>query len=100
MLHPAYEKAAIPLDGCFFGHGGRLLAKEKSPDFRRDLPGFSTIIKRWFRSCDLHTHGLTNSFVCNFLSSSAGFNLCSCFFRLTLAFYFRFWLLWAIHSTA
>ena len=33
--------------------------------------------------------------VCNFLSSSAGFNLCSCFFRLTLAFYFRFWLLWA-----
>ena len=26
-------------------------------------------------------------FVCNFLSSSAGFNLCSCFFRLTLAFW-------------
>ena len=38
-------------------------------------------------------------FVCNFLSSSTGFNLCSCFFRLTLAFYFRFWLLWALHST-
>ena len=27
------------------------------------------------------------AFVCNFLSSSAGFNLCSCFFRLTLAFW-------------
>ena len=38
-------------------------------------------------------------FVCNFLSSSAGLNLCSCFLRLTLAFYFRFWLLWAFHST-
>ena len=29
-------------------------------------------------------------FICNFLSSSAGFNLCSCFFRLTLVFRFRF----------
>ena len=36
------------------------------------------------------THNLTNSFICNFLSSSAGFNLCSCFFRLTLVFRFRF----------
>ena len=41
---------------------------------------FSTIIKRWFQPFGLHTHCLTNSFVCNFLSSSAGFNLCSCFF--------------------
>ena len=38
-------------------------------------------------------------FVCNFLSSSARLNLCSCFLWLTLAFYFRFWLLWALHST-
>ena len=28
--------------------------------------------------------------ICNFLSSSAGFNLCSCFFRLTFDFRFRF----------
>ena len=40
----------------------------------------STIIKRWFQSFDFHTHCLTNRFVCNFLSSSAGFNLCSCVF--------------------
>ena len=39
-----------------------------------------TIIKRWFQPFGLHTHCLTNSFVCNFLSSSAGVNLCSCFF--------------------
>ena len=32
------------------------------------------------------THCSTNRFVCNFLSSSAGFNLCRCFIRLTLAF--------------
>ena len=41
---------------------------------------FPLFIKRWFRSFDLHTRSLTNRFVCNFLSSSAGFNLCSCFF--------------------
>ena len=41
---------------------------------------FSTFIKRWFQPFGLHTRSLTNSFVCNFLSSSAGFNLCSCFF--------------------
>ena len=29
---------------------------------------------------------LSISFVCNFFSSSVGFNLCSCFFRLTLVF--------------
>ena len=34
------------------------------------------------------THCSTNSFVCNFLSSSAGFNLCRCFFRFTLVFAF------------
>ena len=47
-------------------------------------------MKRWFRSCDLHTRSFTNRFVCNFLSSSAGFNLCSCFFpaRPCLAAYF------------
>ena len=47
-------------------------------------------MKRWFRSCDLHTRSLTNRFVCNFLSSSAGFNLCSCFFpaRPCLSAYF------------
>ncbi len=35
------------------------------------------------------THCLANSFVCNFLSSSAGFNLCRCFIRFTLVFCFR-----------
>ena len=40
----------------------------------------STIIKRWFQLFSLHPRSLTNRFVCNFLSSSAGFNLCSCFF--------------------
>ena len=47
-------------------------------------------MKRWFRSCDLHTRSFTNRFVCNFLSSSAGFNLCSCFFpaRPCLSAYF------------
>ena len=56
--------------------------KTKKPRlFSRDCFAFSPLfIKRWFRSCDLHTRSLTNRFVCNFLSSSAGFNLCSCFF--------------------
>ena len=36
------------------------------------------------------THCSTNRFVCNFLSSSAGFNLCRCFIRFTLVFCFRF----------
>ena len=54
---------------------------KKAPIFRSRLLCFSPLfIKRWFRSCDLHTRSLTNRFVCNFLSSSAGFNLCSCFF--------------------
>ena len=43
-------------------------------------------MKRWFRSFDLHTRSFTNSFVCNFLSSSAGINLCRCFSRLALVF--------------
>ena len=47
---------------------------------------FSTIIKRWYQPFGIHTRSLTNSFVCNFLSSSAGFNLCSCFFWLALVF--------------
>ena len=51
---------------------------------------FSTIIKWWCQPFGLHSSSLTISFVCNFLSSSAGFNLCSCFFRLTLVFRFRF----------
>ena len=56
--------------------------------FSRDCSGICVplFIKRWFRSFDLHTHCLTNRFVCNFLSSSASFNLCSCFFWLALAF--------------
>ena len=44
--------------------------------------------------------GWANCFVCNFISSSVGFNLCSCFCRLTLAFRFRFRPLWAVHSAA
>ena len=63
---------------------------KKASTFQLRLPYLSTIIKRWFQSFDLHTHCSTNRFVCNFLSSSAGFNLCSCFFRLTFVFYLRF----------
>ena len=37
--------------------------------------------------------------ICNFLSSSVGFNLCSCFFRLTPVVRFRFQPLWAVRST-
>ena len=47
---------------------------------------YPLFIKRWFPSFDLHTHCLTNRFVCNFLSSSASLNLCSCFFWLALVF--------------
>ena len=68
--------------------------KQKSPDFSVESALlFSTrFVKQsvWFQPCDLHTLCLTNRFVCNFLSSSAGLNLCSCFFRLTLALRFRF----------
>ncbi len=45
-------------------------------------------------------HSASNCFVCNFFSSSVGFNLCSCFFRLTLVFRFRFRRLWAVQFTA
>ena len=62
--------------GCILGYKNK-----KAPTFQSRLLCFSPLfIKRWFRSCDLHTRSLTNRFVCNFLSSSAGFNLCSCFF--------------------
>ena len=73
--------------------------KQKSPDFSVEtaLLFLPLIIKRWFQSCDLHTLCLTNRFVCNFLSSSAGLNLCSCFFRLTLALRFRFRLSLGFH---
>ena len=55
--------------------------KQKSLDFSVETALlFSTIIKRWCQPLGLHTRSLTNRFVCNFLSSSAGFNLCSCFF--------------------
>ena len=59
-----------------------LKSKQKSLDFSVEtaLLFISTIIKRWCQPLGLHTRSLTNSFVCNFLSSSAGFNLCSCFF--------------------
>ena len=58
------------------------LYKQKSPDLSIEtaLLFSSTFIKRWFQPFSLHATCLTNSFVCNFLSSSAGFNLCSCFF--------------------
>ena len=54
---------------------------KKTSTFQSRLPCFfSTIIKRWCQPLGLHSRSLTNRFVCNFLSSSAGFNLCSCFF--------------------
>ena len=72
-------------------HRVTFLIKQKSPGLSVETTVFfiSTIMKRWFRSCDLHARSFTNSFVCNFLSSSAGINLCRCFSRLTLAFRFR-----------
>ena len=67
------------------------MKKRKSPDFSVETLSFiATIIKRWFPPFGFHTRSLTNRFVCNFLSSSARFNLCSCFFWLTLALCFRF----------
>ena len=45
-------------------------------------------------------HSASNCFVCNFFSSSVGFNLCSCVFRLTLVFRFRFRPLWAVQLAA
>ena len=56
--------------------------KQKKPQlFSRDSLCFiSTIIKRWLQPFGLHTRSLTIGIVCNFLSSSARFNLCSCFF--------------------
>ena len=68
----------------------RFRIKQKSPDVsvETDSPVlYPLFIKRWFPSFDFHTHCLTNRFVCNFLSSSASFNLCRCFFWLTLAFW-------------
>ena len=79
--------------------GSWCVIKQKSPDFSVETAWFlkSTIMKRWFRSFDLHTRSFTNSFVCNFLSSSVGINLCSCFSRLTPALRFRFRLILGFH---
>ena len=56
--------------------------KQKSPDFSVETALlFSPLfMKPWCQPFSLHTRSFTNRFVCNFLSSSAGFNLCSCFF--------------------
>ena len=85
-LGPKTKKAGdLPAFQC--------LSKQKSPDFSVETASpflYPLFIKRWFPSCDFHTLCLTNRFVCNFLSSSASFNLCSCFFWLTLVFHFRF----------
>ena len=62
----------------------RLIVETASPVL------YPLFIKRWFPPFGFHTHCLTNRFVCNFLSSSASFNLCSCFFWLTLVFRFPF----------
>ena len=72
---------------CFSIH-----IKQKSLDFSVEtaLLFLPLIIKRWCQPLGLHARNLTNRFVCNFLSSSAGFILCSCFFRLTLVFRLRF----------
>ena len=66
--------------------------KQKKPQlFSRDYLIFlATIIKRWFQSFDLHSHCSTNSFVCNFLSSSVGFNPCNCFFPTRLCLLLSF----------
>ena len=69
------------LRSCFF-LWKKFLIKQKKPQlFSRDYHIFfiSTIPSGGFR-LTTSAHCLTNRFVCNFLSSSAGFNLCSCFF--------------------
>ena len=71
----------------------RFRIKQKSPDFSVETASpflYPLFIKRWFPPFGFHTHCLTNRFVCNFLSSSASLNLCSCFFWLTLVFRFPF----------
>ena len=62
---------------------------KKASTFQSRLPYLfiSTIPSGGFR-LTTSAHCLTNRFVCNFLSSSAGFNLCRCFFRFTLVFAF------------
>ena len=70
---------------------GRIrLLKKKPRLFSRDSLCFFHYHETVVQPFSLHSRSFTNSFVCNFLSSSAGFILCSRFFRLTLAFYFRF----------
>ena len=93
IFHPAEQKRAARKGDSWF------LITQKSPDLSVETTWFlkSTIMKRWFRSCDLHTRSFTNSFVCNFLSSSVGINLCSCFSRLALALRFRFRLSLGFH---
>ena len=64
--------------------------KQKSPDFSVETASpilYPLFIKRWFPPFGFHSHCLTNRFVCNFLSSSASFNLSRSFFWLTLAFW-------------
>ena len=75
-----------------------ILDIKKAPTLRSRPQFLSPLsIKRWCQPFGLHTRSLTNRFVCNFLSSSAGLNLCSCFFRLTLAIRFRFRLSLGFH---
>ena len=51
---------------------------------------FPTILKRWLQSFDLHSLCSTNRLVCNFLSSSVGFNPCNCFFPTRLCLLLSF----------
>ena len=64
------------------------IAKKWPRLFSRNHSFISTIICPCFRLSA--STRLLNCFVCNFFSSSVGFNLCSCFCRLTLVFRFRF----------
>ena len=98
-MFPARPMKFISGQVCFIQlHTCVYIAKKWPRPFGRDHSFISTIL--CFASALRLPLSSTNCFVCNFFSSSVGFNLCSCFFRLTLVFRFRFRRLWAVHSTA
>ena len=73
--------------------GGSLcVIKQKSPDFSVETTVylFSHHHETVVSTLRLPLTQFHAGFVCNFLSSSAGINLCRCFSRLALVFRFRF----------
>ena len=80
--------------------GGSLcVIKQKSPDFSVETTVylFSHHHETVVSTLRLPLTQFHAGFVCNFLSSSAGINLCRCFSRLTLVFQFPFRLSLGFH---